>query len=47
MLIEYESESDSPGNHSTNPYGIERQAEPEPRRARQDNSFSDKESPMA
>ena len=47
MLIANESESFTPGNHSTNPSGIDLLAEPEPLRARQDNSLSDKFSPIA
>ncbi len=42
-----ESSSPFPICHSTNPAGIEREAEPEPRRARRDNSLSLKFKPAA
>ena len=45
--IPYDVSFVSPSNHSTNPSGIERQAEPDPCLARIDNSFLDKFKPAA
>lgn len=42
-----EVSSDSPGNQSTNPPGIERQADPDPLLARRDNSCSTRSRPAA
>ena len=42
-----QSSSPVPICHSTNPLGMERQAEPDPRRASRDNCASDRFSPAA
>jgi len=42
-----ESSSPAPARHSTNPLGIDRQAEPDPRRASRDKSASERVNPAA
>jgi hypothetical protein len=47
MLFAYEESLVSPSNHSTNPFGIDLHADPDPCRAKIDSSFSENLRPKA